>query len=85
MTVVGRAIKRLADIVGAALGLVLASLPFVVVWIAIRATSKGPAVFRQERAGRGMKPFTLYNAAKSCTPALSLGAIERRIAQVYGG
>lgn len=27
----------------------------------------------------------LYNAAKSCTPALSLGAIERRIAQVYGG
>ena len=33
---------------------------FVIIVIAIRIGSKGPAVFRQERAGKGGKPFTFY-------------------------
>ncbi len=33
---------------------------FVVVVIAIRLSSKGPAIFRQERAGKDGKPFMFY-------------------------
>lgn len=52
--------KRLFDI---ALSLSAAAvlLPvFAVIIIAIRVSSKGPAVFKQERAGKDGKPFTFY-------------------------
>ena len=47
---------------------VLISLPatalllplFAVIVIAVRVSSKGPAIFRQERAGKGGKPFVFY-------------------------
>jgi len=32
----------------------------VIIVIVIRLSSKGPAIFRQERAGKGGKPFTFY-------------------------
>jgi lipopolysaccharide/colanic/teichoic acid biosynthesis glycosyltransferase len=33
---------------------------FVLIVVAIRIASKGPAVFKQERAGKGGKPFVFY-------------------------
>jgi exopolysaccharide biosynthesis polyprenyl glycosylphosphotransferase len=53
-----RAIKRGADLVGALLGLVAAA-PFMAyaAW-RIRRESPGPILFRQERIGQGMQPFT---------------------------
>jgi lipopolysaccharide/colanic/teichoic acid biosynthesis glycosyltransferase len=33
---------------------------FIVIAIAIRLTSKGPAIFRQERVGKDGKPFVFY-------------------------
>jgi exopolysaccharide biosynthesis polyprenyl glycosylphosphotransferase len=53
------AAKRACDVAIAALGL-LALLPlFAVVALAIKATSPGPVVFRQERVGLRGRPFTL--------------------------
>lgn len=36
------------------------SLPMLVIILLIRLSSKGPAVFKQERAGKNGKPFTMY-------------------------
>jgi len=55
-----RFIKRLLDIL-ISLPAILVLLPvFAVVIIAIKLSSRGPAVFRQTRAGKGGKSFTFY-------------------------
>ncbi len=53
-------LKRLFDLVVAGLLLVTLSPLLAGIVVAIRLTSRGPALFRQERAGRGGRPFTLY-------------------------
>ena len=53
-------IKRLVDLVGAGAGLVIASPLLAGIALSIRLEGRGPVLFRQERAGRDMKPFTLY-------------------------
>ena len=45
-------VKRVTDIVGSAALLVLASPLLIVVAIAIKLTSKGPVIFRQDRLGQ---------------------------------
>ena len=60
MSPAGRAIKRTMDVVAAGTALLVGGLVLAAIAIAIRAGSRGPALFKQERAGRGMKPFTLY-------------------------
>jgi exopolysaccharide biosynthesis polyprenyl glycosylphosphotransferase len=54
------AAKRLVDIVGAAI-LLTAGLPlFLVIALAIKVTSRGPIIFRQERAGFHGRRFRMY-------------------------
>jgi exopolysaccharide biosynthesis polyprenyl glycosylphosphotransferase len=53
------ATKRLLDIIGATLGLVLLSPLFLIIAIAIKLTSKGPVLFRQERYGHRRRRFTM--------------------------
>src|SRR3954468_9198464 len=53
-------IKDLIDRVGAFIALVLLGLPMAVVALTIRITSSGPVIFRQQRAGKHGKPFTMY-------------------------
>lgn len=53
-------IKGIIDRVGAFLLLVLLAVPMLVVALMIRLTSKGPPIFRQQRAGKHGKPFTMY-------------------------
>jgi exopolysaccharide biosynthesis polyprenyl glycosylphosphotransferase len=63
------AAKRACDVVVSALGL-LALLPlFAVVAAAIKATSPGPVIFRQERIGLRGRPFTLLKFRTMCTGA----------------
>jgi len=50
--------KRFFDIILSAFALVVLSPVLLVTWVAIRAESPGPAVFRQKRLGRGGKEFT---------------------------
>ncbi len=59
MTAAGRAIKRAMDVAGAAAVLGLGAPVFAVIAILVKRDSPGPVLFRQERAGRGMKPFRM--------------------------
>jgi lipopolysaccharide/colanic/teichoic acid biosynthesis glycosyltransferase len=52
--------KRSIDIVGAGFGLILLTPLMAVVSVAIKLTSPGPVIFRQNRAGLGGGPFVLY-------------------------
>lgn len=64
-----RVLKRVEDLVGAAIGLVL-SAPFLfVAALIIRRTSPGPAFYRQTRCGEGGRPFTLYKLRTMVTDA----------------
>jgi lipopolysaccharide/colanic/teichoic acid biosynthesis glycosyltransferase len=47
-----RVVKRLIDVVGASLGLILASPLIVGVALAVKLTSKGPVLYRQDRVRR---------------------------------
>jgi lipopolysaccharide/colanic/teichoic acid biosynthesis glycosyltransferase len=50
---------RALDIAGSALLLVLMAPLLAAIAIAVRLDSPGPAVFRQQRIGRGRRPFTV--------------------------
>ena len=54
------AVKRVIDVALGLVALVLLSPVFVLVAIAVRFSSKGPVLFRQERVGRGQRPFTMF-------------------------
>lgn len=53
-------IKRLCDIVISIIGIIITSPLMLVVAIAIKATSKGKVIFKQERIGYNRKKFTMY-------------------------
>ena len=53
-------LKRAFDLFAGGLGLVILSPLLAGLVVAIRLTGRGPAIFRQERAGRGGRPFTCY-------------------------
>jgi exopolysaccharide biosynthesis polyprenyl glycosylphosphotransferase len=52
--------KRLVDILISSLVLLVMAIPLVIISVLIRMTSKGPALFRQERAGYLGHKFTMY-------------------------
>jgi lipopolysaccharide/colanic/teichoic acid biosynthesis glycosyltransferase len=52
--------KRGLDILVAALALIVLWPFMIVIALIIRLSSKGPALFRQQRAGRDGNPFTFY-------------------------
>ena len=59
MWINGLQAKRLMDIVGAAAGLVLLAPLLLILACAVRLTSKGPVIYRQERVGVGGQTFQL--------------------------
>jgi len=52
--------RRAVDGTVAAAGLALAAVPLAISMAAIRATSRGPVLYRQTRIGRKGRPFCLY-------------------------
>lgn len=53
-------IKRVFDIAAASTGLLLTLPLFVIAGLLIKRDSPGPVFFRQERMGKGFKPFRIY-------------------------
>ena len=73
-----RVVKRAFDIVASALALIVLSPVFLVCAIIVKATSKGPVFYAQERIGKGGKPFKMskfrsmrVDAEAGGTPQLS--------------
>ncbi|MCP4607221.1 MAG: sugar transferase [Planctomycetes bacterium] len=52
--------KRVLDILIAITAMVILSPVLVAIWIAIKVSSKGPVIFKQERAGKNGMPFIFY-------------------------
>jgi lipopolysaccharide/colanic/teichoic acid biosynthesis glycosyltransferase len=52
-------VKRAIDMALASALIVLAAPLLLLLWCLVRSTSTGPALFRQERLGRDMRPFTM--------------------------
>jgi lipopolysaccharide/colanic/teichoic acid biosynthesis glycosyltransferase len=53
-------LKRLFDICAAALGLLILSPVLFALAVAVKINSRGPVFFRQERIGRGFRPFRIF-------------------------
>ena len=52
--------KRLVDIVGALIAIVLSFPIMLIAAIGVKVTSRGPLIFKQERVGLHNKPFQMY-------------------------
>jgi len=48
------------DIIGSLVAILLTSPLMLLIMLAVKCSSQGPALFRQERAGQGGKPFVIY-------------------------
>jgi exopolysaccharide biosynthesis polyprenyl glycosylphosphotransferase len=64
--------KRIIDVIGALVGLILISPVMIIVAIWIRVDSTGPAFFAQRRVGRDGKQFVMYKFRSMCTDAEEL-------------
>jgi len=68
-----RVVKRLIDVVGASIGLMLLAPVAAALALAIRLDDGGPVLYAQERAGRFGRPFVMYKLR-----TMRLGAHEER-------
>lgn len=66
-------IKRIIDTVAAACGLLVLSPLMVLIALAIRLTSRGPALFRQERLGRDSATFRIFKFRTMVRGAAKMG------------
>jgi Undecaprenyl-phosphate galactose phosphotransferase WbaP len=57
---VSKRLKRVLDLILAAVGLILASWLMVLVWVIVKLNSSGPAFFAQERLGLDGKRVRIY-------------------------
>jgi exopolysaccharide biosynthesis polyprenyl glycosylphosphotransferase len=62
-------VKDLVDRLGAIVLMLLTSWLMIAVALAIRFTSPGPVIFRQQRAGKNGRPFTMYKFRSMQTDA----------------
>ncbi len=61
LTLLHRALsKRIVDIIGSLVGIILFSPIMFIVAVLIKLTDKGPIIFAQERVGLHNKPFKMY-------------------------
>ena len=71
--------KRVFDLAVSAAGLFILSPLMLLIALLIKCTSKGPVLYRQERVGKGGKPFTMYKFRSMRTDAEKDGpALSRR-------
>jgi exopolysaccharide biosynthesis polyprenyl glycosylphosphotransferase len=72
-------VKSAADRVSAALLLLVAGIPMLLIALLVKVTSPGPVFFRQERIGRNGEPFQMLKFRSMVADA------EARLEEVMGG
>jgi lipopolysaccharide/colanic/teichoic acid biosynthesis glycosyltransferase len=68
------ALKRAIDIFGSLLGILLLSPLLLFCWLMTKITSKGPAIFKQARAGFHAQTFTIFKFRSMKVGAPNVGA-----------
>jgi lipopolysaccharide/colanic/teichoic acid biosynthesis glycosyltransferase len=74
------ALKRVFDFVVSLLAIILLSPVLAIVALAVKLDSQGPALFHQERIGKGGKPFQVYkfrSMRTNANDAVHRAAIEK--------
>ncbi|MCI2253112.1 sugar transferase [Domibacillus sp. PGB-M46] len=66
-------IKRLIDLVGSLIGIVIISPILIIIAVAIKITSKGPVLFTQERIGRNGQVFKIFKFRTMVVNAEKIG------------
>ena len=66
-------IKRLFDIIFSIFGLILVSLPILIISFLIKRESPGPVFYRGERIGKNGKPFRIFKFRTMVPEAEKLG------------
>lgn len=81
--------KRIFDLICGIVGFTVLFPFMTIIYITIIMSDKGPAIFKQERIGKGGKPFTLYkfrsmrlDAEAGGTPQLYAGDEDERLTRV---
>lgn len=77
-------IKDLVDRTVAFIGLIVISPLLVAIAIAVRLSGPGPILFRQQRAGRHGRPFTMYKFRTMVTDAEMLQEEMQKFNQMSG-
>lgn len=76
--------KRVIDILGALVALILFSPLLMFAALAIKLTSSGPIIFNQRRAGLGGRPFTIYKLRTMSTDAEARKKMLRALSEQDG-
>jgi len=77
-------VKRIVDVVGALLALILLSPVMLLAAIAIKLESSGPVFFLQERMGGGGRRFRFLKFRSMCAQAVSLQTAIQGMNEVTG-
>ena len=72
------AAKRAVDLLGAAVGLLIAAPVLLLAWIAIQLEDGGPVLYRQVRIGLNERPFVVYKL-RTMTPDADIGVDQAMI------
>ena len=67
-------IKRLLDIVLSVLGIVVCSIPMLIIAVAIKIDSPGPVIFKQKRLGYKGKVYEIWKFRSMCVGAEQTGS-----------
>lgn len=73
-----KAVKRLMDLVGSVVGLILASPIMLLTALLVKIDSPGPVIFKQKRVGQNGRHFYMYKFRSMCADA------EERKTEVEG-
>jgi O-antigen biosynthesis protein WbqP len=67
--------KSIIDTVLSICGIIVLAIPMIIIAIAIKIESKGPALFKQKRLGKGQKVFTVFKFRTMCDLAFEKGGV----------
>lgn len=68
-------LKTIIDITLSVVGLIICCFPMLIIAIAIKCESKGPALFKQKRLGKNQKVFIVYKFRTMCDHAFEKGGV----------